>query len=87
MRQKKRRSSRKGRRAKIGSHKNKYSHLSLNKDPYQGTKFRLLPIRGNPGDVVESGTKYLWHDRVYKLTKKTIIPLSGNCFGYFKRIK
>lgn len=84
----KRKSSRKQRRAKIGSHKNKYSCLAPeNKDPYQGKKFRLLPIRGAPGDIIKSGSTYLWHGRVYMLIKDIVIPQTGKFFGYFKRVE
>lgn len=78
--------TRKQRKAKVGNHKNKYEHFASESKLYdrKDKTFRMLPLPHDPGQVVSKGTRMIYHGRLYKLMKDTVIPEKPPAYGKFK---
>jgi hypothetical protein len=59
--------------------KNKYAHLAPTNKPYNARDktYRVLPLLGQPNEVIPRGTTIMFHGRLYKTRYDTVISPSG----------
>ncbi|MDD5569448.1 MAG: hypothetical protein PHG23_03490 [Candidatus Pacebacteria bacterium] len=85
---KRKKSSRKQRFLKRGTHANKYAGCSSRHELYnpRDKSFRWLPLDGAANETIKAGLTVLFHGRRYRLKKDVFFPESGTVLGPFELI-